>query len=116
MPSESWTKYRDAAVWRLLRREEHVDIEDLLSFWELLDQMMDISMESATMLLQHLYEYRIRKLSMLEQQRLYPGVSNPLYRLEYDGGCGGYRDVCAGTLLREAIDLLQAEAERLIRH
>lgn len=114
MPLESWTKYRDAAVWSLLCREEQVDIENLLSFWELLDQMMDISIESASKLLQNLYEYRIKKLSMHEKQRLYPGVSNELFRLEYDDG-GGYRDVCTGTLLREALDLLQAEAERLIR-
>ena len=115
MSLESWTKYRDAAVWRVLCREEQVDIENLLSFWELLDQMMDISIESASLLLQNLYEYRIRKLSVHERQRLYPDVTNELFRLEYDDGCGGYRDVCAGTLLCEAIDLLQAEAERLIR-
>ena len=112
---ESWKKYRDAAVWRLLCQEEQVDIDDLLSFWEILDEMMDISIESASLLLHTLDEYRIRKLTTLERQRLYPGVTNDVFRLEYDDGRGGSRDVCAGTLLHEAIDLLQAEADRFIR-
>lgn len=112
---ESWKKYRDAAVWRLLCQEEQVDIDDLLSYWEILDEMMDISIESASLLLHTLDEYRIRKLTTLEKQRLYPGVTNDVFRLEYDDGHGGFRDVCAGTLLHEAIDLLQAEADRFIR-
>lgn len=115
MPLESWRKYRDAIVWRLMCQEDQVDIVDLMSYWEILDEMMEISLESASTLLQNLYEYRIRKLSASEKQRLYPGVTNELYRLEYDDGCGGYRDICPGILLREAIDLLQIEAERLIR-
>ncbi|GAK55327.1 hypothetical protein U27_02159 [Candidatus Vecturithrix granuli] len=112
---ESWRKYRDAVVWRLLCQEERVDIDDLLSYWEILDEMMDISIESASLLLHNLDEYRIRKLTTFEKQRLYPGVTNDVFRLEYDDGQGGSRDVCTGTLLHEAIDLLQAEADRFIR-
>ena len=112
---ESSKKYRDAMVWRLLCRERFVDVENLQPYWELMDAMMDISIESASALLENLYEYRVRKLLPLEKRRLYPGVSNDVYRMEYDDEQGGYRDVCAGTLINEAIDLLQAEADRLTR-
>jgi len=76
---------------------------------------MDISIESASKLLENLYEYRVRKLLPLEKRRLYPGIPNTIYRLEYEDNSGGHRDVCAGTLLNEAIDLLQTEAERLVQ-
>ena len=114
-PIESSTRYRDAAVWRLLCLEKDVDANDLAMYWEIMDAMMDISIESAIILLQNLYEYRVRKLRPLEKKRLYPAISNDLYRLEYDDERGGSRDVCAGTLLNDAIDLLQTEAERLVR-
>ncbi len=112
---ESWRKYRDTVVWRLLCQEDRVDVDDLLSYWEILDEMMDISIESASLLLHNLDEYRIRKLTPFEKQWLYPGVTNDVFRLEYDDSQGGTRDICAGTLLHEAIDLLQAEADRFIR-
>ncbi len=116
MPIESSKKYRDAAVWRLLCLEQHVDASDLMTYWEIMDSMMDISIQSAINLLQSVYEYRVRKLQPFEKTQEYPGVSNDLYRLEYDDERGGYRDVCVGTLINEAIDLFQAEAERLVHH
>ncbi len=114
MPVESSRKYRDTAVWRLLCLEDYVDVSDLISYWEIMDAMMDISIASAINLLQNLYEYRVRKLQAPEKRRLYPETPNDLYRLEYDDERGGYRDICARTLINEAIDLLQAEAERLV--
>ena len=109
------TRRRDAAVWRLLCHEDRVDTTDLQSYWDIMDAMMDISVESAVFLLQTLYEYRIRVLSSAEKARLYPGVSHPLYRLEYVDERGGQRDVCAGSLIDEAIDVLYEEAERLVQ-
>jgi len=109
------TRRRDAAVWRLLCHEDRVDTTDLQTYWEIMDAMMDISVESAVFLLQTLYEYRIRVLSSAEKAHLYPGVPHPLYRLEYVDDRGGRRDVCAGSLIDEAIDVLYEEAERLVR-
>lgn len=113
--SEVSTRHRDAAVWRLLCMEDRVDTTDLQAYWEVMDAMMEMSVESAVFLLHTLYEYRIRALTSAEKARLYPGVSHPLYRLEYMDERGGQRDVCAGSLVDEAIDLLYEEAERMVR-
>ncbi len=115
VPIESSRKYRDAAVWRLLCLEDRVEAGNLMAYWEIMDQMMEISIDSAIKLLENLYEYRARQLSPFEKRRQYPDVSNDLYRLEYDEEGESYRDVCAGTLINEVIDLLQTEAERLVR-
>ena len=109
-------RYRDAAVWRLLRLERRVDADDLRAYWEIMDALMDISLASAILLLQHLYEYRVQQLTPAERHAAYPGVTNDLYRLAYDDQPGGSRDVCAATLIMEALDVLQEEAERLARH
>lgn len=109
------TRRRDAAVWRLLCMEDRVDTADLQAYWEVMDAMMEMSVESAVFLLQTMYEYRIRALSSTEKARFYPGVSHPLYRLEYVDDRGGQRDVCAGSLVDEAIDLLYEEAERMVQ-
>ena len=109
------TRHRDAAVWRLLCLEDRVDVSDLEMYWELMDEMMEISTDSAIRLLQTLYEYRVRKLTPKEKAQAYPGVKNDLYRLEYLDERGGYRDVCAGTLINEAVDVLAEEAKRLAR-
>ena len=109
------TKHRDAAVWHLLCQEEQVDSIDLPIYWDIMDVMMEISVDIAIKFLETLYEYRVRMLDEKEKQRQYPEIPNALYRLEYDDQPGVYRDVCAGTLINEAIDLLQEEAERLLR-
>jgi hypothetical protein len=77
--------------------------------------MLRLNTTSAIQLLQNLYEYRVRKLSFQESLCHYPQITNALYRMEYEDEPGGFRDVCAGALLKEAIDLLQEEAERFIR-
>ena len=115
VPSTTSTKHRDAAVWRLLRQEDRVDTIDLPIYWDIMDVMMIISVGIAVEFLETLYEYRVRKLNDLERKRQYPDVSNDLYRLEYDDEPGVYRDVCAGSLISEAIDLLLEEAERLVQ-
>lgn len=115
IPIESSRKYRNAVVCRLLRFRERVHEDDLPTYWEIIDEMLDLSLESAIQLLQNLYEYHVRKLQPGESQREYPQISNALYRLEYDDEQGGFRDVCADALFNEAIDLLQEEADRLIR-
>ncbi len=112
---DSSRKYRNAVVCRLLRLRDRVNEDDLPTYWEIIDQMLDLSLESAIQLLQNLYEYHVRKLLPNESRREYPQISNELYRLEYDDEQGGFRDVCAGALLNEAVDLLQEEADRLIR-
>ncbi|GAK48876.1 hypothetical protein U14_00087 [Candidatus Moduliflexus flocculans] len=109
------TRRRDTAVWRLLCLEDRVDTTDLQAYWEVMDAMMEMSVESAVFLLQTMYEYHIRALTSAEKARLYPGVSHPLYRLEYVDERGGRRDVCAGSLVDEAIDLLYEEAERMVQ-
>lgn len=115
VPPAISTKHRDAAVWRLLCQEERVDSIDLPTYWDIMDVMMVISVGIAIEFLETLYEYRVRKLNDIEKQRQYPGVSNDLYRLEYDDQPGVHRDVCAGSLISEAIDLLLEEAERLLQ-
>ncbi len=115
VPPSISTKHRDAAVWRLLCQEERVDSIDLPTYWDIMDVMMIISVGIAIEFLETLYEYQVRKLNDLEKHRQYPGISNDLYRLEYDDQPGVYRDVCAGSLISEAIDLLLEEAERLLR-
>ena len=115
IPVESARKYRNAVVCRLLRFRERVQQDDLPTYWEIIDEMLDLSLESAIQLLQNLYEYHVRRLRPSESQREYPQIANALYRLEYDDEQGGFRDVCAGALFNEAIDLLQEEADRLIR-
>ena len=115
IPIESARKYRNAVVCSLLRFRERVHEDDLPTYWELIDDMLDLSLESAIQLLQNLYEYHVRKLRPSESRREYPQISNELYRLEYDDEQGGFRDVCADALFNEAIDLLQEEADRLIR-
>jgi hypothetical protein len=115
IPPTTSTKHRDAAVWRLLRQEDRVDAIDLPVYWDIMDVMMIMSVGIAVQFLETLYEYRIRKLNDLERKRQYPDVSNDLYRLEYDDEPGVYRDVCAGSLISEAIDLLLDEAERLVQ-
>jgi hypothetical protein len=112
---ESSRKYRNAVVCRLLRFRDRVHEDDLLTYWEIIDEMLDLSLGSAIQLLQNIYEYHVRKLQPNESRREYPQISNELYRLEYDDEQGVFRDVCAGALLNEAIDLLQEEADRLIR-
>ena len=112
---ESVKRYRDAVVWRLLCLEDRVDTGDLYAYWEILDALMDLSVQSAIQLLQNLYEYEVRKLQPLERKQAYPGIANDLYRLEYRDAEGGCRDVCVGTLLQEAIDLLHEEATYFIR-
>ncbi|PIE32348.1 hypothetical protein CSA56_15875 [candidate division KSB3 bacterium] len=109
------TKHRNAALWRLLCLEHRVEASDLMTYWEIMDDMMDLSIVSAVVLLELLYDYQVRKLKTWEKNRHYPGVSNDIYRLEYDDQPGGYRDVCASALINEAIDVLQEEAERLVR-
>ena len=115
MPMEISTRHRDAAVWRLLCLEDRIDVGDLEMYWELMDQMMEISTDSAIRLLQTLYEYRVRKLTPKERAQAHPGVANDLYRLEYLDERGSFRDVCAGTLINEAVDVLAEEAKRLAR-
>ena len=115
MPMEISTRHRDAAVWRLLCLEDRIDVGDLEMYWELMDQMMEISTDSAIRLLQTLYEYRVRKLTPKERAQEHPGVLNDLYRLEYLDERGGFRDACAGTLINEAVDVLAEEAKRLAR-
>ncbi len=109
------TRHRDAAVWRLLCLEDRVDASDLQAYWDVMDAMMEMSVESAVFLLQTMYECRIRALTSAEKARLYPGVAHPLYRLEYMDDRGGRRDACAGSLVDEALDLLYEEAERMVR-
>ncbi len=115
IPIESARKYRNAVVCRLLRFRERVHEDDLPTYWEIIDDMLDLSLESAIQLLQNLYEYHVRKLHPGESLREYPQIANELYRLEYDDEQGGFRDVCVDALFNEAIDLLQEEADRLIR-
>lgn len=115
VPSSTSTKHRDTAVWRLLRQEDRVEAIDLPLYWDIMDVMMIMSAGIAIQLLETLYEYRVRKLNDIERKRQYPDVSNDLYRLEYDEESGVYRDVCAGSLISEAIDLLLEEAERLVQ-
>ena len=115
IPRDISTKHRNAALWRLLCWESRVDVSDLIMYWEIMDEMMDMSIASAVTLLEILYEYKVRKLRTWEKNRQYPGVTNDIYRLEYDDQPGVYRDVCAGALIHEAIDVLQEEAERLVR-
>jgi hypothetical protein len=115
VPPSTSMKHRDAAVWRLLRQEERVDAIDLSTYWDIMDVMMVISVDIAIQFLETLYEYQVRKLNDLERKRQYPDVSNDLYRMEYDDEPGVYRDVCAGILISEAIDLLLEEAERLVQ-
>jgi len=115
IPIESSRKYRNTVVCRLLRFRDRVHEDDLPTYWEIIDEMLNLSLEAVVQLLQNLYEYHIRKLRPSESRREYPQIANELYRLEYDDEQGGFRDVCAGALFNEAIDLLQDEADRLIR-
>ena len=115
IPIESARRYRNTVVCHLLRFRERVHKDDLSTYWDIIDEMLELSLASAIQLLQNIYEYHVRKLPQSESKREYPHISNDLYRLEYDDEQGGYRDVCAGALLNEAVDLLQEEANRLIR-
>jgi hypothetical protein len=112
---ESSSRYRDAIISHLWRFRKYVHKADLPLYYIIMNEMLDLSFTSAIHLLQNLYEYQVRKLQPSESRKEYPGISNELYRLEYDDERGVYRDVCAETLLNEAIDLLKTEAERLIR-
>ena len=114
IPIESAQRYRNAAVCRLLRYRWFVHEDDLLQYWEIIDEILDLTLPSAIKMLQNLYECRVRKLPLTESQYEYPEITNSLYRLEYDDQQGGSRDVCVSTLFKEAIDLLQEEADRLI--
>jgi hypothetical protein len=115
IPITSARHYRNDVVCRLLRLRDRVHEDDIPTYWELIDDMLQLTTTSAIQLLQNLYEYHVRKLSFNESLHNYPQISNALYRLEYEDDPGGFRDVCAGSILKEAIDLLQEEAERLIR-
>jgi hypothetical protein len=115
IPIASARHYRNDVVCRLLCLRDRVHEDDIPAYWEIIDEMLRLTTKSAIQLLQNLYEYRVRKLPFHESLRNYPQITNALYRLEYEDDPGGFRDVCAGALLKEAIDLLQEEADRLIR-
>lgn len=105
--------YRNAVVCQLLRFRDSIQAEHLATYWELVDTILDLSIEVAVQLLQNVYEYRVRKLPPSESQDAYPHLAHEVYRLEYDEP-GVFRDVCASALINEAVDLLQEEVERLI--
>jgi hypothetical protein len=115
IPLESAQRYRNAVVCHLLRLRTRVSKDDRTTYWDIIDDMLNLSLPSAIQLLQTIYEYRVRKLPIRESQQCYPHIHNELYRLEYNDEHGGTRDVCAGALLNEAVDLLQEEAVRLIQ-
>lgn len=108
---ESFRKYRDSVVWYLLQLERDIDRNDLSTYWKLIDSIMDLSPKSALTILKNRYGYRVRKLHPNEKKK---NTSKELYRLENNSKHGGYRDVCANTLLRKTVDLLQGDVKRLI--
>lgn len=108
---ESFRKYRDSVLWRLLQSERDIDKNDLFTYWKLIDSIMDLSPKSAIVILKNRYGYRVRKLRPNEKKK---NTSKELYRLENNSKHGGYRDICANTLLKKTVDLLQNDVKRLV--
>lgn len=106
---ESFEKYRDSVVWRLLRMENHLGKNKLTTYWKLMDTMMNLSLKSAITLLQKRYGYRVRHLHQNTRQK---GVSGKCYRLE-NRNRGEYREVSTNVLLRKTIELLRDEIKSL---
>ncbi len=59
---EPWKKYRDAAIWHLLCLENSISANDILIYWEIIDNLIDLSLRSALVLLQNRYKYHINNL------------------------------------------------------
>jgi hypothetical protein len=112
---EAVIKYRDALVWRLLSLEQHVDTEDLYLYWDILDTMMNLSVESATELLQNVYGYHIRKLWPAEKLCNYPDRRDEIYQIELPDNQGISKDLSSGALLKEALYAMKEHACHLIR-
>ncbi len=106
---ESFRKYRDSVIWRLLRMENHIDQKKLTTYWKLIDIMMDLSLRSATALLKKRYGYQVKHLHRNTKQK---GNPEKCYRLE-NRKRGEYQEVYANALLKQTIDLLQLEVKQL---
>lgn len=112
---EAVITYRDALVWRLISLEQRVSAEDRYLYWDILDAMMDISVQSAIELLNNVYGYHIRPLQPCEKFCEYPGIRGEIYRLESSGAQGISKDLSSGALLKEALYTLKEHACHLIR-
>jgi hypothetical protein len=102
-------------VWRLLSLEQHVDAEDCYQYWDILDTMMDLSVESATELLQNVYGYHVRKLWPAEKFCNYPDRRDEVYQIELPGPQGISKDLSSGALIKEALYAMKEHACHLVR-
>jgi hypothetical protein len=107
-------KRRDAIVWRLLGFEHDVPARHLEQYWNLLDAMMEISVNSAIDVLEEAYCARFRKLQPYEKQQQYPGVQQEVYRIAYVERHKPHEDFTNGTLVEHALDILQEQAYALL--
>ena len=103
-------KRRDTMVWRLLEFEHDIAAHNLEQYWNILDEMMEISLNSAIDVLEEAYCARFRKLQPYEQQHEYPGVQQEVYRIAYFERHKPYEDFASGTLMEHALDVLQERA------
>lgn len=106
---------RDAIVWRLLGFEHEVASQNLEPFWNLLDRMMDVSVESAIDILQEAYCARFRKLRPYEKRQYHPGVQQDVYRIAYFDRNTPHEDFTSGALVEHALDILQEQAYALFQ-
>lgn len=112
---EPWKRYRDAAIWHLLCLENSISANDILVYWEIIDNMIDLSLRSALVLLQNRYKYHINNMCIGTEKKEMATVSSiSKYRLKPNKS-SDERSVCAEFFLYTAIDFLQEEAERLVR-
>lgn len=108
-------KRRDAIVWRLLGFEHEVSARNLEHYWNLLDTMMEISVNSAIEVLEEAYCARSRKLEMYEKRQYYPGIRQDVYRIAYFESHKPHEDFTSGTLLEHALEILQEQAYALLQ-
>jgi hypothetical protein len=72
---ESVIQHRDDIIWHLLCSENRVAVNDLVMYWEIIDAMMDLSVQSAMQLLQNASYERVdtllsEALDRLQEQAL----------------------------------------------
>ena len=107
-------KRRDAIVWRLLGFEHDIAAHNLERYWNVLDKMMEISVNSAIDIVEEAYYARFRKLRPYEQQHEYPGTRQDVYRIAYSDHDKSHEDFSSGTLVEHALEVLQEQAYALL--